>query len=190
MAGLRRLGGPWRVAVRAALVLAVAYGALWLGGRWTQGEVQRLAAVDVSETVIEGYETRTRSAAPPATAEARSPDALFLEALQHLRRARVTTLGLFPRYDDARLARAEALLAAVVKREAQGSFLQLEARFFLGKVHLAQGDAEAARPHLKAVAAEEGRRAEEATRLLLQLQDAAPAETPAGYDEEALPSAE
>lgn len=173
-ARLIRLPRGARWAVAASIAVAAVYGVLFVVSWSTQSTVERLAAVEPSETTLEGYEVRTRGRTSPA-AEKLSTDMLYRQALATLGEARTSTLGLFPRYDQQKLNEAEALLTRVVEREDSGSFLQLEAYFFLGKVNLAQGKVEAARSHFKAVVAGEGRRAREATRILETLQEAAPA---------------
>ena len=160
-------------AAAAVVLMALLYGGLYGVSSVMQSEVEQLALVDLSETQIQGYQPTTRGA--PATGDAASTDALYLEALRTLRDARVSVLGLFPRYDQDRLARAEELLQQVIERESSRSFLQVEAYFFLGKVHLAQGKIEAARSNFQTVAICEGRRSPEATEILTKLQQKYPA---------------
>lgn len=160
-------------AAAAVVVLFTGYSALFATSYITQSPGERLAA-NLEVTEISGYSTRTRSAEPQL--ERRSPDQLFLEALPLVRNARSTTLGLFPRYDAEKLARAEELLQEVVIHEDAGDFLQLEALFYLGKVHLAQGRLEEARSNFKAVVTGEGRRMADALRTLEELQQAYPAQ--------------
>jgi TolA-binding protein len=104
-----------------------------------------------------------------------------VQALHQIRQARTTTLGLFLRYDPERLRRAEELLQEVVAAEPPGTFLQLEARWYLGKVNLAQGEVEPARDQFKTVAQQQGHHAHEAAELLLELQRVAPAQPPSGF---------
>jgi hypothetical protein len=129
----------------------------------------------IDPDVVDSYQVRTRSASPSSPADSMTADALYLKALPLLRTARTSTLGLFPRYDAERLSEAETLLQSVVERAQPGSFLSREARFYLGKVNLAQDDVQTARSYLKAVAGGDGRRAEEAYRILKRLQEVAPA---------------
>lgn len=158
-----------RWAVAAVLVVAVLYGGLFVVSYATQTETERLALVDASEIEVEGYELNTRGSQEPL--DSLSTDTLYLEALYTLREARTTTLGLFPRYDQEKLDQAEELLRHVIEREADDSFLQHEAYFFLGKVHLAQGEIEAARSNFKAVAMREGQRTDEAVQILTELEE-------------------
>lgn len=161
-------------AAAAVVLMALLYGALFGISRTMQSDIERLALVDISETQIEGYQLTTRGTAT-AAGESQSTDALYLQALRTLRGARTSTLGLFPRYDQEQLGQAEQLLHQVIEREEAQSFLQLEAYFFLGKVHLAQGNIEAARSSFRTVAVSEGRRAHEAVEILTVLQETHPA---------------
>ncbi|WP_028567169.1 hypothetical protein [Salisaeta longa] len=174
-------GAPMRTvtrwAVAAVLLVGLTYGALYAIGRAQQSTAERLAAVSMQETRIEGYTTRTRSAADAAKAPT-TPDARFLRALQALRSARSAPLGLFPSYDSTALRQATQDLTYVLTHTPEGSFLALEARFFLGKALLAQGKIEAARQQFKTVALLQGRRSQDAHRILRKLQAAYPAAPP------------
>lgn len=165
--------GPGRRAVAALMVVALVYGALFVGSRWMQDPLDRLASVEVDPAVLDSYQIRTRSAVPSPGST--SVDQSYLDALRVLTDARTTTLGLFPRYTPDSLQRAERLLTTVVQRAETGSFLHLEALYYLGNVHLAQGNVETARSALKVVVQREGRRADEAYQILTELQqDVAP----------------
>jgi len=159
------------------LIGALLYGAAWGIDRMTRSPLDRLAALDMSETRIEGYRVNVPDSVA-AEGDSLSTDRLFLQALGSLREARTTTLGLFPRYADRPLDASMSLLRDVVDREPTGSFLGLEARFFLAKAHLAQDDPEAARRHLQVLARRDNRRAAEAVRLLQDLQAVAPVAEP------------
>lgn len=154
-------------AATAVLGLAALYGVLYVGSRLAQPETARLAALDADEMDVEGYSLQ--SAGSRAAGGGASPDALYLRALGHLREAPVSTLGLFPRYDEGELERAATLLARVGREAEPGSFLQLEAAYYLGKARLAQGDRAGATQALKRVIAGEGRQASEAAHLLQEL---------------------
>jgi len=69
-------------------------------------------------------------------------------------------------------------LEQVVAREPTGSFLAMEARFFLAKTHLAQEQPGAAREQLQVLARVDNRRAEEAVEMLQGLQEVAPVAEP------------
>lgn len=174
-----RLPTGVRWAAATVVTLLVLYGGLFLVSEWTQEPAQRLAVVDIDETEIEGYEPRVRGEAPANSAEELTADEAYLQALHHLRDAQTTTLGLFPRYDGEALEEARDLLQTVVDDEEAGTFVQLEAHFFLGKTLLAQSHIEEARSHLRTVAMGEGRHTEEAVDILTALEEHYPA-----YEEE------
>jgi tetratricopeptide (TPR) repeat protein len=161
-----------QLALAAVAVAAMLYGGLLGVSTLTTSPVQELSAVAESETAIEGYQS---SPAPIDDVDAATPDELFLRALSLIREARTTTFGLFPRYDQADLSRAEALLDEVLGRDETGDFLRREAFFFRAKTRLALGEIEAARSDFKTVAQLDSRRAKEAVSILKQLQDAYPA---------------
>lgn len=166
-----RLARPLRWGGAVALVLVLTYGALVLVSTWTQEPAERLAVVDLDETEIEGYEPRVRGEGANATVDDRPADEIYLEALYRLRNAQSATLGLFPRFDDEELNTAREQLQSVVDDDQAGSFVQLEAHFFLGKALLAQNEVEDARHHFQAVAMGEGRHTEEAVDILAALED-------------------
>lgn len=161
-----------RWAAAAVLMAVVLYGGLFATSHLVQSDAERLALVNLSEAEIEGYQTVLRGSTEVGSDP--STEALYLEALHTLRGAQITTLGLFPRYDDQKLAQAETLLQQVIEREESHSFLQLEAHFFLGKVHLAQGKIEAARSNFETVAVCEGHRTSEAVEILTELKEKYP----------------
>jgi TolA-binding protein len=153
----------------AAVVLVGLYGGLYGVSTALQSPLDRLATVEVSSQVVDSYaDTNLRSPVPEA--DTASVDEQYLKALSTLRDARTSTLGLFPRYDQDALAQAEQGLNRVLEQVDAGSFLALEARFYLGKIFLAQEEVQAARRHFKAVVKGEGRRADEAYDILKTLQ--------------------
>ncbi|PEN08821.1 hypothetical protein CRI93_03455 [Longimonas halophila] len=173
----RASGQVWRAARYAAMiaaVLLVAYGVLLGISIATQAPAERMAVLNPDEMHVEGYQVRTRS----ATAAPRSNDERFLQALEVLRASHSAPLGLFPQFNEAQVQEAQNLLTTVVDNEEAGSFLQLEASFFLAKTHLAQSEIEPARQALKRVVMGEGRRIDEATRMLESLQRHYPMEEP------------
>jgi len=120
--------------------------------------------------VVRSYaDTRTRGPAP--SSDTVQVQTVYLEALSVLQEARTSTLGLFPRFDPERTTEAEQLLTQVAERTPPTSFLALEAQFYLGKVNLAQGQVDAARTHFRRVVKQDGRKAEEARRILARLQE-------------------
>lgn len=134
-----------------------------------QSDLERLAAFDAGELEVVGYHMRSPHAGGPRVDV--SSDRLYFRALATLREVRTTTLGLFPRYDPERLTEAARLLEEVARGEEDGSFLQLEASFLLGKVRLAQGDLPGARAAFGAVVRGRGRQAEEASEILSALEE-------------------
>jgi hypothetical protein len=153
----------------AVVVLAGVYGVLYGASTALQSPLDRLATVEVSSQVVDSYaETTLRDPVPEA--DTASVDERYLKALSTLRGARTSTLGLFPRYDQDALARAERGLSRVLEQVDAGSFLALEARFYLGKIALAQEEVQAARRHFKAVVKGDGRRSQEAYDILKALQ--------------------
>lgn len=157
-----------RGAVAVVLLVGV-YGALYGLSTALQSPLDRLATVEVSSQVVDNYaDTNLRSPVPEA--DTASADEQYLKALSTLRKARTSTLGLFPRYDQDALAQAEQGLSRVLGRVEAQSFLALEAHFYLGKISLAQEEVEAARRHFKTVVKGEGRRADEAYDILKTLQ--------------------
>ena len=160
------------VGAAVALLLGT-YAVLFVASEASQSTLDRLATVNVSSQVVNNYtSTATRSAVP--SADTVTADQLYVDALTAVRNARTSTLGLFPSYDTQTLNRAEELLTQVLDRTEAGSFLALEAQFYLGKVKLAQGQVEPARSHLKIVVQREGRMAAEAQSILKTLQEEYP----------------
>lgn len=163
---------PLQWAFAGLLLLGLLGGALWGLDQATRSPLDRLAAVDASETRIEGY--RTAASQPVSTPDSASADRLFLQALVTLRASRTTTFGLFPRYRDSPLSEARTLLQEVIDRAPADSFVGLEARFFLAKTELAREDVDAARRQLLVLARRDHRRAAEAVSILQDLQAIAP----------------
>lgn len=152
-----------------AIVLVGTYGGLYGVSHATQSTLDRLAAVTVSKQVIENYTGANMRGLVPES-DAPSADKQYLEALSALREARVSTMGLFPRYDVEILAQAEQHLSQVLEQVEPGSFLALEAHFYLGKIALAQEEVGTARSHFKSVVKQEGRRVDESYEILKILQ--------------------
>jgi len=157
-----------------AVLLFGTYAALFVASTASQSPVDRLAAVEISEQMMESYYSSptTRSVSP--SSDTMQVGALYLDALSTLREARTSTLGLFPDYDSTALRRVETQLSDVLDRTETDSFLGLEAQFYLGKTYLAQDRVEAARTQFEAVVEHEGRRAEDARRILRELRDVLP----------------
>ncbi|SHK28043.1 tetratricopeptide repeat protein [Rhodothermus profundi] len=153
----------WRWVERGAfvvVVLSVIYGGLFWWSRVSRSELEQLGFIAPAHLAVEHYRGEALSAQTET----------YQEALQQIRAAYSSFLGLFPRYDAARLARAESLLVAVVEAEPPSSPLRQEAHFLLAKVRMLQHNVEGAREVLQKIAAAEGPYTEEAQRLLTRLQ--------------------
>lgn len=159
-----------RGGVAAAALAVLLYGGLYAVSSASQSTLDRLAVIEGNDAVVEEYvETQTRAVVPgPTTTQA---DSLYVAALATLRGARVSTLGLFPRYEREPLRRSEELFRQVLPKVEPSSFLALETHFYLGKIALARGDRETARAEFRAVVEREGRRMTEAQRILKRLQE-------------------
>jgi len=159
-----------RLSIAIAATVLVLYAMLWGISEMTTPTHERLAAIDADELYVEGFGA-TRSSPNEATAADAPPgaDVLYLEALEHLRYARSDVLGLFPRYDQEALSKAETRLRSVIDAEEAGSFVQLDAYYFLGKIHLARGEEEEARVAFLRVVRGEGRNAPSASGILQEL---------------------
>jgi hypothetical protein len=157
-----------RSAGAALLVLLGTYAALFVASTASQSPLDRLAAVSVSDQMVESYYSTSARGAGTTSDTQRVGD-LYLDALSTLRGARTSTLGLFPSYDTTALRRAETRLKHVLDRTESGSFLALETQFYLGKVYLAQGRPDSARPRFETVVEREGRRVQDARRILRTL---------------------
>lgn len=154
-----RMGGA------AIALLLGTYAVLFTASEASQSTLDRLATVRVSPQMVESYSSiNTRSALP--SADTTQGKDLYLNALSALRSARTSTFGLFPKYDDEKIAKAEQLLTQLIEQEASASFLALEARFYLGKVYLAQEQVEPARKQFEIVIREGGRKNADAERIL------------------------
>ncbi len=152
-------------ALAACFALVALYGGLAIASRASQTELDRLAALDTDALAaqVAGGTVRGAENAPA------SNDARYLAALDALGDARRTTLGLFPHYDAPALQAVKAQLETVVQDEPDGSFLQLEASYALGKTLLLLGDTDAAQPHFLRVVEYGGREADAAARILATL---------------------
>lgn len=168
-----------RLGMAAVVAVVGVYGGLSVASSASQSTLDRMARVEVSGQMIESYyDTTTRSAVPADRSASQDAGALYLDALSTLRNARSTTLGFFPAYAPDSLAKAATGLRSVLDQTEDGAFLALEARFYLAKAQLAQGNVEAARANLKRVVEQEGRQADAAYEILRTLQE----EYPAGAD--------
>ncbi len=155
----------WRAL--AAVIAAVAlYGILYAAGELGRPLHERLANFDDDELTIEGFENVRGS---EASEDRISSIELYLHALEQLRGAQNSFIGLFPTFDEYRLDSAATILNEVVRLEPPESFLSGEASFLLGKAELARGNIDAASHAFSHVVATGGRRAPEARRILAEL---------------------
>ena len=147
----RRLRLP-HVATVAAVLLAV-YGGLWVASAQSATPRDQLADLGGIE-------------APPVVHGSNASAEPLAGALQAVREARQSVLGLFPRYDPAALDAAAVRLAEVAGESDAGTWTSQEARLALARVLLdRQRDLEAARV-LGGLVREGGYRAPVARRLL------------------------
>ncbi len=153
-------------AVAASFALVALYGALAIASRASVSELDRLGALDPDVLALEGFGGAVRGGPEAAIGN----DARYLDALETLRQARQSTLGLFPHYDATLLDQARRQLEGIVLSEERGSFLQLEASYVLGKTFLLMEQDEAARPHFTRVVEFGGRHADEAARVLASIE--------------------
>ncbi len=130
-----------RYALMVAFVLVGLYGVLGIASRSSLSELQMMGVPGDGiyqmgrEQVFRGD---VRVPGPD------SNDARFRQAINLIKDARETTIGLFPRYDRSKLSEARTLLQAIRETEEENTFLHLEALYLLGKTMLLQEDAEAA----------------------------------------------
>jgi predicted negative regulator of RcsB-dependent stress response len=140
-----------------AAALLVAYGGLAAVSASQQTDRARLA--DLADLASYApIETRGADADPLA--------ARLDAALDGVEEARRTTLGLFPRFDSARLDAAAVDLAGISSAADPGSSVSQEARFALARVRLHQSRDDEAVRLLAGLVREQSYRAAEARRLL------------------------
>ena len=141
----------------AAAVCLVAYAGLFVYSAQSLSDRDRLANLDG----LSDYEPiRLRGG------EADDLDVRLDAVLDGVDDARRSTLGLFPRYDDAALNDVAQSLQDIVSAAAPGSSVHEEALFGLARVRFAQDRAAPARAALDALIEGGGVRAPEARRLL------------------------
>jgi len=167
---LRLLSEPFqRWGIAATVAFVALYGVLLLFSEVSRSDLQRLAQFQPEMLVVDDVET------PALRSEERIGDQsmhlFFLEALAEIRAAQSSILGLFPHYDAEHLARAVANLEQIVTHEQRDTYLYLESSFYLGKLYLAQEDVPRARAALQSVIAGGGERLDEASALLIRLEE-------------------
>lgn len=152
------------------LGLLAVYLGLFAIDQATQSTFDRLATIEVSDQMVESYyssQTQRTVSGPDTT----TVDDVYLGSLATLRQAESTTFGLFREYHRDSLRHAKRGLERVLNRTEPSSFLASEARFYLGKLCLAEKRIEKARAHFEAVVQQDGRRAPEAQRILKSLEE-------------------
>jgi hypothetical protein len=161
---------PSSVRKAGLVLLLLLAGYLTLAGvsRMSQTSLDRLSTITVDEKMLENY--RRIVGSPASTGDTLTTGALYMKTLSTLRHARTSTLGLFPRYNADSLQHGKSGLERVIRRTESGSFLALEAHFYLGKVHLAQRNLDEAKSAFKFVVQREGRRKNDAYRILRALE--------------------
>ena len=138
--------------VFAGLAILALYGGAFAVSSIQTPERNRVADIgDISESfrAVRGQEVSDRYAA----------------AVDLLVEARRSTIGLFPRYDDAALNAAADAFTGIARDVPNGHYGQ-EAALALGRIRLLQGDIDAARIALESVVAHGAYRAPEAAKLL------------------------
>lgn len=118
----------WRYAAAAVILLFALYGALWFAGRAVLPETYQLASLD-------GYEEKlTGQIRSKTTAEDE-----YSKGIAALLSAQESTLGLFPRFNQANITEAIAHLTQGYD-SATDPFRRAEIAFFLGKAYLMKAD--------------------------------------------------
>lgn len=155
-----------RYALMVAFVLVGLYGVLGIASRSSLSELQQMGVPGSSIDQLAREQVFRGDVRVPG---ADSNDARYRQAVHLIRDARETTLGLFPRYDNAKLDQARALLQTIRETEQDNSFLHLEALYLLGKTMLLQEDADDAQIVFTELNERGTRYAEEVQRILATL---------------------
>lgn len=158
-----------RWGIAAVFALGGLYGVLFLASHLSQTETGRLANLASGEAHILVPETLRSSTLPDSVAQA-SPTLVYNEGVTFFEEARTTRfLGFFPTYDPALLDSATARFNTVLGLTEATSYEALEAYFMLGRVHLLNGDTEAAQTALQRVVDGGGNKIREAEHMLERL---------------------
>jgi len=152
-----------RLAFAATFIVVLLYGGLYLASRAGQPENVRLADLDTVENEFAGLRLRGPDGQPDLAA------GRYAAALDALRAAHSSTLGLFPHYETEGLDEAARLLEEAAELEARDSALGLEAWFLIGKIRLHEGQTDDAREAFEVVVEQEGPSAPDALRLLSEI---------------------
>ena len=155
-----------RYALMVGFVLVGLYGVLGIASRSSLSELQMMG-VPGDGVYQMGREQVFRGDVRVPGPD--SNDARFRQAINLIQDARQTTIGLFPRYDGAKLSEARTLLQTIRETEEENSFLHLEALYLLGKTLLLQEDADAAQVVFTELNERGTRYADEVQRILATL---------------------
>jgi hypothetical protein len=137
-----------RVGISAALAGAIALAVV---------TVSRPAYQDLAFNEAVAFESNTRAAG----VELPEADAMFLDALTDIREARSSILGLFPRYDQGRLAASTGKLNQVI-RSSDDPYLIEQARYFRGTVQMTMGNLNTGCSEMEELGRAQGARAQDA----------------------------
>lgn len=158
----------YRYAIAACFVFFAGVFSLRYYNAVNEPLLSRLASVEAYEKDMKPLSTRANS---PSLRS----DQAFQEGLRMLKSARYHKWGLFIAYDHGKLTEALAQLQTVIREEKKRASHEeptpvwLDAQFFLAKAYLGLGNTSAAREALKQVVQLDGMWADEAQRLLNQL---------------------
>jgi hypothetical protein len=152
-----------RLAFAATFIVMLLYGGLYFASRAGQPDHVRLADLSAVENEFAGLRLRGPDGQPDLAA------GRYAAALDALRAAQSSTLGLFPRYEAEGLSEAARLLEEAAELEGRDSALGLEAWFLIGKIRLYEDDTEGAREAFEIVVEREGPSAPDALRLLAEI---------------------
>ena len=149
-----------RLAFAATFIVVLLYSGLYIASRVGQPDYVRLADLDAVENEFAGLRLR----GPDGQIDLASDR--YAAALDALREARSSALGLFPHYEPEGLNEAIGLLEEAAELEGQDSALGLEAWFLIGKILLYEGEINVARDAFEIVVEQQGPSAPDAQRLL------------------------
>nr|BCX00374.1 MAG: hypothetical protein KatS3mg041_0420 [Bacteroidota bacterium] len=145
----------------AAVLLLGLYGGLWWYGEKTRAPWVRLA--EVPKGLVSPVQVVLRDSAPQPSD---SLHRVLARAIEELQRAPRSYAGLFPHFDPERVQRAIALLERIQRLRGLETWEGVEARYFLAKAYLMQGNLPRARALLEELVDREHMRTGEVRRLL------------------------
>lgn len=155
---MRLVRRPMRLALAACVAFVGLYSALWIVGSGIQAEHLRMADLDGVSELYEG---------PRFRGETESGDvAQYEAAMLLLHEARTSTVGLFPSYDESKLADAVSAIHAVANPDGEATYVSMEAQYVLARIYVYQERYEDAAQLLGSLVDQAGPRAPDAQRLL------------------------